>query len=66
MTTFLTSSQVGERYKRTQRTLVRWIQNPPQGFPAPIRINGRNLWQLEKIEAWELSLASKAPEAVER
>lgn len=60
---FLTSSQLGERYQRTQRTLARWIKNPPQGFPQPVRLNGRNLWPQEKIENWERSLASKVPEA---
>jgi predicted DNA-binding transcriptional regulator AlpA len=56
---FLTSSQLGDRYRRTHRTLARWIKNPPQGFPQPVQINGRNLWQQEKIENWERSLASK-------
>jgi predicted DNA-binding transcriptional regulator AlpA len=61
---FLTSSQLGERYQRTQRTLARWIKNPPQGFPQPVKLNGRNLWPQEKIENWERSLASKVTEAV--
>jgi predicted DNA-binding transcriptional regulator AlpA len=59
---FLTSSQLGERYQRTQRTLARWIKNPPQGFPQPVRLDGRNLWPQEKIENWERSLASKVTE----
>jgi predicted DNA-binding transcriptional regulator AlpA len=44
--------------------LARWIETQPQGFPQPVRLNGRNLWQQEKIENWERSLASKVTEAV--
>jgi predicted DNA-binding transcriptional regulator AlpA len=61
---FLTSSQLSERYQRTQRTLARWIKNPPDDFPRPIRLNGRNLRPQEKIENWERQLASKATRAV--
>ena len=61
---FLSSRQLCERYGRCQRTLARWIETQPQGFPKPVRLNGRNLWPQEKIENWERSLASKVTEAV--
>jgi predicted DNA-binding transcriptional regulator AlpA len=59
---YLTSSQLGQRYHRTQRTLARWIKSRPDGFPKPIKLNGRNLWPQDKIESWEQWLASKVTE----
>jgi hypothetical protein len=59
-TSYLTSTQLGKRYNRTGRTLARWILRPPQGFPHPVKINGRNLWLSHQIEAWERSLATEA------
>jgi hypothetical protein len=55
---FLTSADLRQRYSRTDRTLARWIKNPPNGFPLPVKVNGRHLWPLEQIEEFERKLAS--------
>jgi hypothetical protein len=32
-------------------------------FPHPIRINGRRLWKLADLEAWEASRTTGGPDA---
>ncbi len=61
---YLTSSQVASRYGRTIRTISRWVEDPPSGFPLPVRVNGRNLWEIGPIEAWEQSLAAAVRQPV--
>jgi hypothetical protein len=58
--TFVTTPQLCHRYHRTPRTLARWMKNPPEGFPEPVKLNGRNLWPLAQIEKFERFLASKS------
>lgn len=61
---YLVSGQLARRYERTTRTISRWIENPPNGFPLPVRINGRHFWDAEAIEAWEQSLAAAVRQPV--
>jgi predicted DNA-binding transcriptional regulator AlpA len=58
--TFLTGPQVQRRYQKSHVTIWRWMRDPALGFPEPIRINGRNLWRLVDLEAWESAQASKS------
>ena len=57
---YVGSGVVAKRYARTPRTVARWSQNPPAGFPRPLRINGKNLWDLAALEAYEVSQASQS------
>jgi len=51
---YLTSLQVRARYGGvSDMALWRWLRNPKLGFPRPIKINGRNYWRLDELEAWE-------------
>lgn len=36
------------------------IKNPPAGFPAPIRINGRLYFRRSELEAYKQKLISEA------
>ena len=60
---FVGSAVVAKRYARTLRTIARWSRNPPAGFPRPLRINGKNLWDLAALEAYELKTSSPAEAA---
>jgi hypothetical protein len=59
-TKFLASGAICARYGVSRRTLARWMVNPPAGFPQSILIQGRHLWEVAKLEAWERSLARTA------
>lgn len=60
---YLPSRRVRERYGVSDMTLHRWEHNPASAFPKPIRINGRRLWSLQALEAYERRLASRQTEA---
>lgn len=61
---FLSSAAISRRYDVTQRTILRWIKNPPQGFPQPIKIGSRNMWREDEILEYErLASLSQATEA---
>ena len=60
---YLPTRKLCERYDRDPRTLARWIKNPPDGFPSPVMINGRWLWDEDEIEDYERYLASTAKAA---
>ena len=51
----LPSTAVRARYGVSQMTVWRWLQKKALGFPKPIRINERNYWKLQELEAWEAS-----------
>lgn len=57
---YLSRREIGERYGRTTRTIARWTADPPNGFPAPVKIAGRDAWLEDHIEKWERDLASAA------
>ena len=50
---FLTGPKVDARYGISAMTRWRWERNPSLAFPSPITINGRKLWRLSDLEAWE-------------
>jgi hypothetical protein len=54
------TSKVADRYGVVPRTIERWEENPDLKFPAPLRINKRKYWDLEKLEAWERLRATTA------
>jgi predicted DNA-binding transcriptional regulator AlpA len=57
---YLTSNELAARYKKTLRTIYRWIANPPSGFPTPIELNGRHMWPAAAIAEFERQLAAAA------
>ena len=52
---YLTPAEVSGRYggKLSTRTLANWRSNKSSGGPEFIRIGGRILYPVEKIEEWE-------------
>ena len=46
---------VRARYKISNMTLWRWLENQKLEFPRPISINGRRFWRLEELLGWEKS-----------
>ena len=40
-------------------TLWRWMQDPAIGFPAPIKIRGRNYWRLSWIAQFQAARERK-------
>jgi|SRR5215207_3314686 len=50
---FLTGPKVDARYGISAMTRWRWERNPNLTFPSPITINGRKLWKLSDLKAWE-------------
>jgi predicted DNA-binding transcriptional regulator AlpA len=61
--TYLTSRLVRSRYNCSDMSLWRWQRDPDLGFPEPLRINGRRLWKLADLEAWERRRAASVREA---
>ena len=56
---FLPSREVRRRYGVSDMGLWRWLRRPDLGFPKPIIINGRRLWKLSELQAWEISRAKR-------
>jgi hypothetical protein len=52
---YLTRAQLAKRYQRTTRTIDRWVEFGSNGFPKPLDINGRPLWRIDLVEAYEAS-----------
>lgn len=50
---YLTSEDVRARYQVTDMTLHRWENDPTMGFPVPLRINRRRLWNPAELDAWD-------------
>jgi predicted DNA-binding transcriptional regulator AlpA len=55
---YLTGPKVDERYGITSMTRWRWMHNETLGFPKPIVVNRRQLFELEQLEAWERKRAA--------
>ena len=53
MKTYLTGPQIKARYGCSYQTIWRWMKNPEMGFPEPLKINNRNRFALDEIEAFE-------------
>ncbi len=56
---YLTARQVRERFGNvSDMSLWRWLHDPKLGFPQPIRIQRRRLFNEEEIAAFEARLAA--------
>jgi predicted DNA-binding transcriptional regulator AlpA len=55
---FLTGPEVDRRYSRSAMTRWRWSKDATLGFPVPMKINGRLLYRLSELEAWERRMAA--------
>lgn len=62
---YLTSGQLARRYNKSTRTITRWAEDLPNGFPSPIEINGRKLWDADAIGSWERALAAASRQTKE-
>ena len=56
--TYLPGPKTAHRYGVSDRTIVRWEQDPALGFPQPMHVNGRKFYPLDELEAWERSRAA--------
>ena len=50
---YLTGPQIKARYGCSYQTIWRWMNNAEMEFPKPLKINNRNRFALEEIEAFE-------------
>lgn len=55
MKTYLTATQVRDRFVISESTFWRLEHNPEAGFPKPLRIGRKKLYDLEAVERWERS-----------
>jgi hypothetical protein len=44
---------VAKRYNVTPRTLDRWVKDPGLNFPKPTKINDRNYWFEDALDAFD-------------
>ena len=56
---FLTTRLLCARYNISDKTVDRWLENPALGFPKPMVINGRRLWDENSLTNWERQRASR-------
>jgi predicted DNA-binding transcriptional regulator AlpA len=63
---FLGSARVRRRYGNiSDMTLWRWVHKEEVGFPKPMIVNGRQLWKIAEIEAWERRAAAGEAAAID-
>jgi hypothetical protein len=41
-------------------TRWRWSKDAALGFPVPMKVNGRLLYRLSELEAWERRMAAQS------
>jgi hypothetical protein len=51
---------VADRYKVSDRTVDRWLDDPRLAFPRPIVINRRRYFRVAELIAWEHERAASA------
>jgi len=61
--TYLTGPQIKARYGCSYQTIWRWMNNPGMEFPKPLKINNRNRFALDEIEAFERKQKTACPVA---
>jgi predicted DNA-binding transcriptional regulator AlpA len=61
--TYLTGPQIKARYGCSYQTVWRWMNDPALEFPKPLKINNRNRFALDEIEAFERKQKTAAPVA---
>ena len=50
---YISAEQVADLVGVGTPTVLVWIDNPPPGFPTPIKLTARTIrWHREEIEAW--------------
>lgn len=50
---YLPASAVQARYAITPMTLYRWLRDPEMGFPQPLVIRRRRLFQRDALDHWD-------------
>jgi excisionase family DNA binding protein len=51
---YLTTAEVAQRYSISKMTLWRWLRDEKIGFPKPMVVNRRKLFDEAGLRAWEL------------
>lgn len=52
----LTKALVAKKVDKSPRTLERWVRDPENDFPRPVKVGGRIGWRLRDVDAWINSL----------
>ncbi len=60
MTRYLTIKQLTARYHVCRMTLFRWQRDERMGFPKPIQIGRRKLWNSAELDLWDAAHRSSA------
>ena len=55
---FFPARQVWERYRVSEMTLWRWVNNDRLGFPQPIYIGRFRYWRASELVTWERARAA--------
>lgn len=50
---YLTGPQVEVRYQKSYMTIYRWVRDDRLGFPKPMNINGRLLFSVADLDAFD-------------
>jgi len=50
---YIPGPEVDRRYNISAMTRWRWGQNAELDFPQPLRVNGRQFFAEDELEAWE-------------
>lgn len=58
--TYMTSAQVRDRFKISDATLFRWTRDKELGFPQPIKVKRRKLFDVAKLSEWERKRSTEA------
>jgi len=62
---YLSAAVVQRRFGVSRATLWNWLRNPALAFPRPLKINGRNYFDIGAIVAWEETRASCCMDQIE-
>jgi predicted DNA-binding transcriptional regulator AlpA len=61
-TKWLPTTALVQRFGKTTRTVINWENTRPNGFPLPVRVNGRKYWRETDIIEWERELIASKTE----
>ncbi len=54
----VTLPEIADRYKRSLRTMYRWLNDPEIAFPQPVTIRKHHYFRMRDIVAWEQKRAA--------
>lgn len=57
---YLPSKPVRDRYRVSDMTIRRWLNDPRMNFPRPVYLGRYRYWDEAELEAWERERARRA------